>query len=176
MSHLGRPFDAGGAWAASGHVIEPLLSALLADPFFSMAPPKSTGRDLFNTAWLADRMAPFAGASWAAEDVQATLAELTARSASDALRQHAPHARELLVCGGGALNLELMRRIGIGAADVAIETTERAGLPPMQVEACAFAWLARAFVERRPGNLEAVTGARGRRVLGALYPAGTPPT
>lgn len=176
MLHLDRPFDTGGAWAASGHVIEPLLSALLADPFFSMATPKSTGRDLFNAAWLADRMGRFAGASWAAEDVQATLAELTARSASDALRQHAPHARELLVCGGGALNLELMRRIGIRAPDVAIETTERAGLPPMQVEACAFAWLARAFVERRPGSLEAVTGARGRRVLGALYPAGTPPT
>jgi anhydro-N-acetylmuramic acid kinase len=172
--HTGQAFDADGAWAASGRVCEPLLAALLAEPFFSAAPPKSTGRDRFNPGWLSDRLQPFASTGLEPRDVQATLAELTARTCTDAFRRHAGDAARLLVCGGGALNCELMRRLTATLPGVVVESTEASGLPPLQVEACAFAWLARAFVERRPGNLPAVTGARGPRVLGALYPAGAP--
>ena len=149
-----------------------MLAALLAEPYFACPPPKSTGRDLFNAGWLAARLQPFASLSLRSEDVQATLSELTAAACADQMRKHAPDARELLVCGGGALNDDLMRRIAARLPDVAVASTDRAGVPPMHVEAAAFAWLARAFIERRPGNLAAVTGARGPRVLGALYPAG----
>ena len=171
--HTGHAFDAGGTWAASGRVDGPLLASMLAEPYFAAPPPKSTGRDLFNAVWLSGHLQASPTQPLRPEDVQATLAELTARSCADAVRRHAGAARELLVCGGGALNRELMRRIADQLPSVAVDTTERRGLPPMQVEGAAFAWLARAFVERRPGNLCAVTGARGARVLGALFPAGT---
>jgi anhydro-N-acetylmuramic acid kinase len=104
--------------------------------------------------------------------VQATLAEFTARAAADALRREAPDAQRLLVCGGGALNADLMARLARLVPGVPVESTEAHGLPPLQVEAAAFAWLARAFVEHQPGNRKEVTGARGPRLLGALYPAG----
>ena len=174
--HTGHDFDALGAWAASGRVLEPLLGSMLAEPFFSRKPPKSTGRDLFNAQWLAQRLQPFATRQPRAEDVQATLAELTARACAAEMRTHADDACRLLVCGGGALNDELMRRLAANLPGMAVSTTEPCGLPPMQVEASAFAWLARAFVEGRPGNLSAVTGACGSRILGALYPAGRPAT
>jgi anhydro-N-acetylmuramic acid kinase len=104
--------------------------------------------------------------------VQATLAELTARVCTDDLHTHAPLTRELLVCGGGALNGHLMRRLAAGLPGIQVLATDDRGLPATQVEACAFAWLAQQHLERRSGNLSAVTGARGERVLGALYPAG----
>jgi anhydro-N-acetylmuramic acid kinase len=167
-AHTGKPFDAGGGWAASGRVVEPLLTSMLADPFFAAAPPKSTGRDRFHATWLEAQLRPFG--TLVASDVQATLAELTARACADAVTRHAPSARELLVCGGGALNDELMRRIAVRLPGVRVADTAQRGLPPSQVEAAAFAWLARAFVERTPGNLVSVTGARGPRILGALYP------
>ena len=166
--HSGRPFDADGAWAASGRVIEPLLVSMLAEPFFAALPPKSTGRDLFDAGWLDGHLRGFATAR--PEDVQATLAELTARSSAAAIKRHAADATDVRVCGGGALNRELMRRIADCLPGVAVVESDRHGLPAAQVEACAFAWLARAFLERSPGNLMAVTGARGPRVLGALYP------
>ena len=172
--HTGHDFDACGAWAASGEVIEPLLGSMLAEPFFALKPPKSTGRDLFNAQWLAQRLQAFSARQARPEDVQATLAELTARACAADVRTHAGDARRLLVCGGGALNDELMRRLAADLPGMAVTTTEPCGLPPMQVEASAFAWLARAFVEGRPGNLSAVTGACGSRLLGALYPAGRP--
>jgi anhydro-N-acetylmuramic acid kinase len=103
--------------------------------------------------------------------VQATLAELTARAATDALARHGHSARQLLVCGGGAFNSYLMRRLSALAPEVEVLSTAAQGVPPDQVEALAFAWLARQFVDGKPGNLPAVTGARGRRVLGALHPA-----
>ena len=168
--HLGTPFDAGGAWAASGAVLSSLLAQGLAEPFFARTPPKSTGRDLFHGAWLDTQLTRHGGAP-AAADVQATLADLTVQAAADALRQHAPDARRLLVCGGGALNDHLMRRLAAALPHVDVASTTAAGLPPMQVEACAFAWLAHAFVQRQPGNRPEVTGARGPRLLGALYPA-----
>jgi len=168
--HLGRPFDADGAWGASGQVDEALLRAALADPWFALPPPKSTGRDDFHAAWL-DALLARAGSSVAPENVQATLCELSARSIALDLRRALPAARELLVCGGGALNGALMRRLAAALPGCRVASTAERGLPPLQVEATAFAWLARAHVHGRPGNVPAVTGARGPRVLGALYPA-----
>ena len=167
--HLGVPFDAGGAWAASGQVIAPLLASMLADAFFARVPPKSTGRDLFNARWLESHLARHPEV--APRDVQATLAELTARSAAEALARHLPQADELLVCGGGAYNAHLMAMLAALLPGCAVRATDDRGLPAMQVEAAAFAWLAKAHCERRPGNLPSVTGAAGGRVLGALYPA-----
>ena len=169
QQHLGQPYDAGGTWAAGGRVDAGLLERWLAEPFFGLAPPKSTGRDLFDEGWLASRLG---SSSMHARDVMATLAELTARGASDALRRHAPSTARLLVCGGGAFNTHLLARLaGLLGSAVAVQTTAAAGIPPDQVEALAFAWLAQAHIERRAGNLPAVTGAAGARVLGALYPA-----
>jgi anhydro-N-acetylmuramic acid kinase len=149
--------------------MDPLLAAMRAEPFFAAAPPKSTGRDLFNASWLDAHLAAFASAR--VEDVQATLAELTASACSDAILRHAFGAREVLVCGGGALNDGLMRSIAAHLPGVPVSDTGRRGLPASQVEASAFAWLARAFLNHEPGNLVSVTGARGPRILGALYPA-----
>ncbi len=169
----GRRFDASGAWAGSGTVDGLLLDALLAEPYFALPPPKSTGRDLFNAPWLEARLlATGARTRLPAHDVQATLAELTARTVADAVRRHAGPARELVVCGGGAFNVDLMARLAARLAPVAVVSSADRGLPPDQVEACAFAWLARAFVHREPGNIASVTGAAGPRILGALYPAG----
>lgn len=168
--HTDAAYDDDGRWAASGQVDGPLLVELLADAYFRKAPPKSTGRDLFNADWLAHALAR-AGGTRAPADVQATLLELTARTAIDALRAVAPDTRELLVCGGGARNGALMARLAGLWPGLSVASTDTAGLPAQQVEAAAFAWLARQFVERRPGNHPGVTGAAGLRVLGALYPA-----
>jgi anhydro-N-acetylmuramic acid kinase len=166
----GLPFDAGGAWAAGGHVDLELLARLQREPFFERAPPKTTGRDLFDAAWLDQHLAP---EQTGAQDVMATLVELTARSAVDALVRHAPGTSLLLVCGGGVFNGHLMGRIAaLLGATVAVRSTAQAGVAPDQVEALAFAWLASAFLARQAGNLPAVTGACGPRILGALYPAG----
>ena len=167
--HTDAAFDDGGRWAASGQVDGMLLVELMADAYFRKAPPKSTGRDLFNSDWLAQALARTGGTRPPA-DVQATLLELTARSAVDALRTSAPNTRELLVCGGGARNGALMARLAALWPGLAVAATDTAGLPAMQVEAAAFAWLARQFCERQPGNHPGVTGAAGLRVLGALYP------
>jgi len=168
--HLGADFDADGRWSAGGRVDGALLATLLDEPFLRLPPPKSTGRDLFNPAWLAARLAGHARVS--PQDVQATLAEFTAQAAAAALRQHGdPAIAELLVCGGGALNGDLMRRLSAALPGVVVRSSGDVGLPPLQVEAAAFAWLARAFVQREPGNRAEVTGAHGPRVLGALYPA-----
>jgi anhydro-N-acetylmuramic acid kinase len=167
--HRGSHYDAGGAWAAGGQVDRELLRRLLAEPFFALEPPKSTGRDLFGAVWLDTRLG---AANAAPQDVMATLAELTASAAVQAIRRHAPSTGTLLVCGGGACNRHLMSRLAdLAGADVGVASTATAGLPPDQVEAMAFAWLARAHLARRCGNLPSVTGARGPRVLGALYPA-----
>jgi anhydro-N-acetylmuramic acid kinase len=170
LRHTGAVFDDDGRWAASGRPHEALLATLMADPFFQKAPPKSTGRDLFNADWLARGLAT-APSGLAPADVQATLLELSAHSAIAALRAHAPETRELLVCGGGARNGALMARLAALWPGLRVAPTDSAGLPAMQVEAAAFAWLAHRFCERLPGNHPGVTGAAGLRVLGALYPA-----
>jgi anhydro-N-acetylmuramic acid kinase len=168
--HSGVPFDADGAWAASGTIVPSLLASMQADPYFTRSPPKSTGRDLFDAAWLERHLRP-ATTNLRPQDVQATLAELTARSCARDLTRHAPDARDLLVCGGGALNGDLMRRLAKHLPQVSVRSTDSAGLPANQVEACAFAWLARACADRKAGNVPEVTGAKGLRILGALYPA-----
>jgi anhydro-N-acetylmuramic acid kinase len=167
--HLGQPYDADGAWAASGRPVQTLLDAALRDPYFPLSPPKSTGRDRFNPAWLTALLQSQPPADPA--DVQATLCELTARCCADDVRRHAAAARELVVCGGGAMNGELMRRLSHRLPGVSFVPSSARGLPPLQVEAAAFAWLARAHVHRLAGNLPRATGAHGPRVLGALYPA-----
>ncbi len=166
----GLPYDDAGRWAASGQVLPALLARLLEEPFLRLAPPKSTGRDLFNPAWLASRLTGLP-ATTAPQDVQATLAEFTARCAAEALQASAPHTRTLLCCGGGAFNDDLMARLQRLLPATTVISTASAGLPPLQVEATAFAWLAWAFCHRQPGNRPEVTGATGLRVLGALYPA-----
>ncbi len=169
----GLAFDAEGRWAAGGTVHAALLQHALAEPFLLQPPPKSTGRDLFDAAWLERWLAAVPGADRAqSADITATLAEFTARAAIDALRQHAPRTEELLVCGGGTHNLHLMRRLGaLAGPGVRVHSTQQRGMDPGRVECLAFAWLAQAFTERRPGNLVEVTGAAGLRVLGALHPA-----
>jgi anhydro-N-acetylmuramic acid kinase len=169
--HSGAPFDANGAWAASGAVVPSLLASMQDDPYFKRSPPKSTGRDLFDATWL-ERHLRSTPSGLRPQDVQTTLAELTAQACADDMTRHASDARDLLVCGGGALNDDLMRRIATHLPRVAVCSTDSAGLPSNQVEACAFAWLARASLDRKPGNLPEVTGAKGLRILGALYPAG----
>jgi len=168
--HRGQAFDDAGQWSASGRVIAPLLASMLADPYFGSPPPKSTGRDLFNLAWLDAQLARCASAA-AAVDVQATLAALTVQSIAADVWRHAADTVLLLVCGGGAHNLHLMTGLAAQLPGVRVTTTASFGLPVDQVEAVAFAWLAQRFVERLPGNIVSVTGARGARVLGALYPA-----
>jgi anhydro-N-acetylmuramic acid kinase len=168
-SHTGAGFDADGAWAASGQALAPLLQALMAEPYFAKPPPKSTGRDLFNPSWLHSRLPPFARAD--AADVQATLAELTARACSADVLRHEPRLRRLIVCGGGALNTHLMRRLQALLPEVQVASSEKFGLPPLQVEATAFAWLARKAVRREKLELQSTTGASGARVLGCIYAA-----
>jgi anhydro-N-acetylmuramic acid kinase len=168
--HLGMQYDADGAWAAQGTVLAPLLEALLAEPYFDAAPPKSTGRDLFNLDWL-DHHLLHRAAEARPIDVQATLAALTVESVARDIERHAPQATALFVCGGGARNGHLMRMLGKRLPRLRVTTTAELGIPVDQVEAAAFAWLAYRFVHRLPGNLPEVTGARGPRVLGALYPA-----
>ncbi len=168
--HRGQAYDTDGAWAASGRVLPALLAACLSEPFLHRAPPKSTGRDLFTPDWVGPRLAAAGAAGAAPEDVMATLAEFTATAAADALAAHGASASRLVVCGGGAFNGHLMGRLAaLGGRPV--EASSARGVPPDQVEAMAFAWLARAALRREPGNRAAVTGAAGPRVLGALYPA-----
>jgi anhydro-N-acetylmuramic acid kinase len=169
--HRGEAYDAAGSWAASGKVIAPLLTSMLSEPFFGLPPPKSTGRDLFRPEWLLAHLRRFDAPPWPAVDVQSTLAELTAAVCAKDLQTLAPTTQELLVCGGGAHNAHVMSRLASLLPGVRVVSTMERGLPPDQVEACAFAWLAQRFVARQAGNLPTVTGARGPRVLGALYPA-----
>ncbi len=141
----------------------------MAEPFLALLPPKSTGRDLFHPDWLRARLADFS--HLAPVDVQATLAAFTAEVCVQAVQRHAATATRLVVCGGGALNLDLMHRLQRGLPQVDVCASNVLGLPPLQVEAAAFAWLASRAVQRLPGNLVSVTGARGPRILGAIYPA-----
>ncbi len=169
QSHLGEPFDRGGRWAASGKVLPDLLARAAGDPYFLRPPPKSTGRDLFNPTWLAAHLG--AASDTATADVQATLAELTVSTCAVHIRRHGGDSRELIVCGGGALNNHVMARLAASLPGIAVVSSAERGLPPQQVEAAAFAWLAHATMQREHGNLASVTGARGGRVLGAVYPA-----
>jgi anhydro-N-acetylmuramic acid kinase len=168
--HTGQRFDAAGAWGAGGVVLPDLLGAMLADGYFQRPPPKSTGRDAFHPRWL-DRLLAAAAPDAAPQDVQATLAALTAQSVADALRRTLPTVQRLVVCGGGAHNADVLRRLQAALPGVECSLSDAQGIPAEQVEAAAFAWLAQRALHGLPGNLPAVTGAAGPRVLGAIYPA-----
>ena len=165
--HLPQAFDRDGAFAARGRVITPLLERLLAEPFFAKAPPKSTGRELFSSRWLD---AALAVESYPAADVQRTLTELTAHCVAAAVSRWCPAALDVVVCGGGVRNRSLMAALAQAVQPRELVSCATLGVEPEQVEALAFAWLARRFIRREPGNLPTVTGARGSRILGALYP------
>jgi anhydro-N-acetylmuramic acid kinase len=174
-SRRGLPYDAEGRWSAQGQVLETLLAHLRADPFFSLPPPKTTGPEYFSPEWLGRHLPQGIGTE-AGADVQATLTELTATVIADAVRARLREGEvcEVLICGGGARNTDLMRRLGHHLRDIPLAETGSLGLPADQVEAAAFAWLARQTLHSRAGNLPAVTGARGPRILGCLIP-GKPP-
>lgn len=169
QTHTDQAFDANGAWAASGQMNTQLLSKLLSEPFITAQPPKSTGRDLFNPAWLIQRLSGFE--TLAPPDVQATLTEFTAQACASNVSQFAKQCRTLIVCGGGALNGHLMRRLQTALPTMNVCRSDAFGLPPLQVEAAAFAWLARKMLRRETASFTNVTGAQGPRILGALYPA-----
>jgi anhydro-N-acetylmuramic acid kinase len=165
--HLGQPYDKDGAWAAGGQPIPELLRRLLAEPFFASPPPKSTGRDLFNPPWLVHFLSP----DFSAVDVQATLLELTVTGIATAIQDHCSTASEIYLCGGGAHNGTLVRRLKQSLPNRIIAPTDDLGVSADWVEAFAFAWLARQTLSGQPGNLPEVTGAKGARILGAIYPA-----
>lgn len=166
---LGRSYDANGAWATSGTVLPGLLKSLLSDAFFAGTGPKSTGRELFNLTWLQHHLSTQPQA--ADEDVQATLLELTALSIVDSLQRAQEATQTVLVCGGGAHNSALMARLASLLPGARVSSTADQGVDPDWVEAMAFAWLAHCCLEGIAGNRPSVTGAKGLRVLGAIYPA-----
>jgi anhydro-N-acetylmuramic acid kinase len=167
--HTGHPFDKNGAWATSGQVNHQLLSALMSDAFFCKKPPKSTGRDLFNSRWLSSHIDAFN--PLLPEDIQATLTALTATACAKDVLNYAPKTRSLIVCGGGAFNNCLMQALQAALAEVQVIPSDAFGLPALQVEAAAFAWFAQKTMLRQTASLTSVTGASGARILGAIYPA-----
>jgi anhydro-N-acetylmuramic acid kinase len=170
FTHKGQLFDDRGAWASGGTVNTQLLGLLKSEPFLNQPPPKSTGRDLFNASWLQTRLDALPEIL-AAQDVQATLLEFTAQACSINLVSNGPNIETVVVCGGGALNDRLLARISDLLGPRSVVSSSVFGLPPLQVEATAFAWLARQAVLGRTASLKSITGARGARILGCIYPA-----
>ncbi len=167
MQHQNQPYDADGAWAATGHVLPALLASMLNEPFFALAPPKSCGRDLFNMTWLQGHLR--GGES--PEDVQAALLALTCTAIADSIDRQCHGAREIYLCGGGAHNSALRRCLARLLPDCSVLTTHDLGVDSDYLEAIAFAWLAQQNLLRLPANLPAVTGAAHPCILGAVYPA-----
>lgn len=168
QQHTGKPYDEDGQWAAQGQVQAGLLRTLIDnEPWFALPAPKSTGRDLFHAAWLAQRLQ---GIDARPEDVQATLRQLTVETVARALESQPQAVADMLVCGGGAYNKGLMQALAerLGCP---VSATDSVGVPAQEVEALAFAWLGWAHLHQVPAGLPSVTGARGARVLGAHYPA-----
>ena len=167
LRHSGQAYDTGGGFAAQGRIDEALLARLLDEPWFALPPPKSTGRDQFHLAWMESKLR----GDEAPADVQATLLALSVRTIADALRAAQPHTQRVIACGGGVHNPLLMAALAAAMPGSVVESSAMHGLDPDFVEAMAFAWLARETLAGRPGNLPAVTGAAGPRVLGAIYPS-----
>ena len=166
FEHLGKSYDASGAWAATGLVNADLLESLLIHSFFHQPPPKSTGREEFNLAWLKSALKDRPISS---QDIQATLLALTAHLISNEIKQLTCDTCEVYVCGGGAYNVKLMEELSRLLPKASVETTEVLGIAPEWIEAMAFAWLARQTMTRQAGNLTAVTGAQREVVLGGVY-------
>ncbi len=165
--HRNQAFDENGVWAKEGKIIETLLDAFFKDAYFEKIAPKSTGRDHFNEAWLNKHLQK----SYSTQDIQRTLLELTALSIAKAIDSHDANITEIYLCGGGALNSFLVERLKALMPRIKIQPTDLLGIPTQYVEATAFAWLAKQMLFSKPGNLPEVTGAKGLRILGALYPA-----
>jgi len=165
-SNSGSPFDSDGDWARSGSLSDSLLEALCWDPYLAKPPPKSTGREYFNLDWL-DQYTPH---EQSPVDIQRTLLEYTATTIIDAVDEWASPCERLIICGGGRRNGFLMSRLK-ALGGMPVDTSEDHGFDGDAIEAAAFAWLAARRMASEPGNASAVTGARGARILGALYPA-----
>jgi anhydro-N-acetylmuramic acid kinase len=166
--HQSVRHDEDGAWAKQGAVNNILLQRLLNDAYFALPAPKSTGREYFNLAWLQEHVAALPSPI-APADVQATLTELTARSIFAATHVQLSSG-EILVCGGGVQNGYLMSRLhALSVPHFSVRSTSECGMDPAWIEAVAFAWLARETMNKRPGNLPAVTGAKRAAVLGGVY-------
>ena len=170
QKHRQLPFDENGQWASTGKPIPGLLQSFLSDSYFKKAPPKSSGRDLFNTAWINHHLHLTQQDNALPEDIQATLLQLTAQSIAHDLKTYAPTIKRLVICGGGSKNSYLVKTIG-DLCSLPITHSRDYGLDSQTVEAAAFAWLAWCHKTKQPANLPAVTGAIGPRILGALYPA-----
>lgn len=167
--HRDKPFDENGAWAATGSINKPLLATMLDDPYFEQPPPKSTGFEYFDDGWVRSKIVSLGDQQVSGNDVQATLAELTASTIATSILSHAPDIDDVLVCGGGARNTDLMSRLRRYLSGVTVTTTDEHGLHPDWVEAAAFAWLAKRRLANEPGSLPEVTGASSGQVLGAIY-------
>ena len=165
--HKNLDYDANGDWASTGQVIPSLLSDMLAEPYFALLPPKSTGRDLFNQAWLQEKL--LANTALRPQDVAYTLVALTAHSIYNALTQHCGEFNEVFVCGGGAHNRLLIALLQTLLGETKCDSTESLGIGVDWVEAIAFAWLAKQCINKKTANLAEVTGAKGPRILGAIY-------
>ena len=166
QQHLNTPMDENGRWAAGGEIDRTLLNNMLADSYFSMAPPKSTGREYFNTHWLngfiTDSQIP-------AQSIQTTLCELSAKSIADAVHNFARGTHRVIVCGGGARNDYLMTRLHANLPGIVVDSAALHGIDPDWVEAAAFAWLAQRRLDEKAGNLPSVTGADRPMLLGDIY-------
>ena len=169
--HQDKPFDRDGQWAASGIVAAELLGDLLQHPYFAKTGPRSSGKEDFNLTWLDNRLLAYPGLM--AEDVQATLAELTAATISQGVSGSGIDVQEIYLCGGGAYNEDLVHRLQRRLAPASLDSTAAIGIDPDWVEAVTFAWLACRTLAGLDGNAPAVTGAAGPRVLGGIYPGQT---
>jgi len=167
QQQLNKPFDDAGNWASSGQVSEDLLKQFLNDDYFKLEPPKSTGTEYFNSAWLTKKLTRFSALK--AEDVQASLTALTAKTVADAIQTYSPQTDEMIICGGGVHNDFLVKQLKQALPDIDINSSEKYGLDPDYIEATAFAWLAKRTIEHKPGNLPGVTGAARCVVLGGVY-------
>ncbi|ATG89034.1 anhydro-N-acetylmuramic acid kinase [Methylomonas koyamae] len=169
QQHHSGLFDPGGDWAASGRTNQELLTKLKDDPYFRLAPPKSTGKEYFSAAWLQQKIEAFC--ELPSQDVQATLCQFSADTISAAIRQHAPGTTQVFICGGGTHNRHLLRLLAENMR-LPVASTATIGIDPDHVEAIAFAWLARQTLNGLPGNLCSVTGAKVPVILGGIYPGG----
>lgn len=165
--HRNRDYDTDGAWSSTGNVDKIVLHNMLAEPYFKLPPPKSTGRDLFNKSWL-NRYLP---KQYRAEDIARTLVELTTCTIHQALLLHCASVDEVYLCGGGAHNGLLLERLKLKLGDTTLSNTDMLGVDVDWVEAAAFAWLAKQTIQNKPSNLPEATGAKGLRILGAIHQA-----